>query len=112
MASTFNILQNGKSEDVTWKVINNMSNFPMRIQSFNFYFNNSTTSYITGGGGLGYNDSRTGTTSAYPEMSLVITSANVNGKSTGISYSVNYSPYKYTDYQQGRILEIKINSYT
>ena len=117
MASTFKIYQYGKPQPIEpkWTLVNNMSNPPYCLQSFRFFFNNTKTILIQGGGGLCYGSERNGymngiaSTSDFP---LTITSYDYQGdKTTGMNYSVNISPYTYTDYQQGRTLEITINSY-
>lgn len=117
MASTFKIYQYGKPQPIEpmWTLVNNMSNPPYCLQSFRFFFNNTKTILIQGGGGLCYGSERNGyingiaSTSDFP---LIITSYDYQGdKTSGMNYSVNISPYTYTDYQQGRTLEITINSY-
>lgn len=117
MASTFKIYQYGKPQPIEpmWTLVNNMSNPPYCLQSFRFFFNNTKTILIQGGGGLCYGNERNGyinsiaSTSDFP---LIITSYDYQGyKTSGMNYSVNISPYTYTDYQQGRTLEITINSY-
>lgn len=117
MASTFKIYQYGKPQPIEpkWTLVNNMSNPPYCLQSFRFFFNNTKTILIQGGGGLCYGSERNGyineiaSTSDFP---LTITSYEYQSdKTSGMNYSVNISPYTYTDYQQGRTLEITINSY-
>lgn len=117
MASTFKIYQYGKPQPIEpkWTLVNNMSNPPYCLDSFSFYFNNTKTILIQGGGGLCYGYERNGymngiaSTSDFP---LTITSYVYEGdKTTGMNYSVNISPYTYTDYRQGRTLEITVNSY-
>lgn len=117
MASTFKIYQYGKPQPIEpmWTLVNNMSNPPYCLQSFRFFFNNTKTILIQGGGGLCYGGERNGyingiaSTSDFP---LIITSYDYQGdKTSGMNYSVNISPYTYTDYQQGRTLEITVNSY-
>lgn len=117
MASTFKIYQYGKPQPIEpkWTLVNNMSNPPYCLQSFRFFFNNTKTILIQGGGGLCYGSERNGyingiaSTSDFP---LTITSYDYQSdKTSGMNYSVNISPYTYTDYQQGRTLEITINSY-
>lgn len=112
MTSTFTVKQSGKTERFPWKVINNASNAPMVMHSFVFYINNGTDYMVGGGGGISYGSYREGLESIYPGASFVITSANINGNTTGITYTVNISPYTYEHYKQGRVLEITVNSYT
>lgn len=117
MASTFKIYQYGKPRPIEpkWTVVNNMSNPPYCLQSFRFFFNNTKTILIRGGGGLCYGNERNGNINniASPsDFPLTITSYDYQSdKTSGMNYSVNISPYTYTDYQQGRTLEITINSY-
>ena len=117
MASTFKIYQSGKPQPIEpkWTLVNNMSNAPYCLQLFRFFFNNTKTIQIHGGGGVCYGGERNGnisdiaTSSDFP---LTITSYEYqSNKTSGMNYSVNISPYTYTDYQQGRTLEITINSY-
>lgn len=120
MASTFKIYQFGKPKPIEakWIVKNNMQNPPAYIQSFYFYFNNGKTINLNGGGGLFPGSTRNGfingiaSTSDFP---LTITSYSYQYGSEpityGMDYSVNISPYTYSDYQQGKTLEITINSY-
>nr|UWI34470.1 MAG: hypothetical protein [Bacteriophage sp.] len=116
MASEFRIYQYGKPKPITvkWSMINNMQNPPACIQSFHFYFNNGKTINIQGGGGICYGNTRNGTISGIASASdfpLTITSYDSNLNTSGMNYSVNISPYTYSDYQQGKTLEITINSY-
>lgn len=121
MASTFRIYQYGKPKpiEVKWIVKNNMQNPPASIQSFHFYFNNGKTINIGGGGGLSYGSTRNGIISQVTSASdfpLTITSyeyqySTSNPNTSGMNYSVNISSYTYSDYQQGKTLEITINSY-
>lgn len=117
MASTFKIYQYGKPQPIEpkWTLVNNMSNPPYCLQSFRFFFNNTKTILIQGGGGLCYGSERNGYISGIASTSdfpLTITSYDYQSdKTSGMNYSVNISPYTYTDYQQGRTLEITINSY-
>lgn len=117
MASKFRIYQYGKPKPIRpkWTIKNNMQNPPSCIQSFHFYFNNGKTINLQGGGGLCYGNTRNGTISGIVSASdfpLTITSYNYQSHSTsGMDYSVNISPYTYSDYQQGKTLEITINSY-
>lgn len=117
MASEFRIYQYGKPKPTSpkWTIKNNMQNPPYCIQSFHFYFNNGKTIKLQGGGGLCYGSIRNGIISGIASASdfpLTITSYDYQHNNTsGMNYSVNISPYTYTDYQQGRTLEITINSY-
>lgn len=117
MASTFTIYQYGKPKPIEpkWTLVNNMSNPPYCLQSFRFFFNNTKTILIQGGGGLCYGSERNGYINGIASASdfpLTITSYDYQSdKTSGMNYSVNISPYTYTDYQQGRTLEITINSY-
>ena len=118
MASEFRIYQYGKPIRVKWSMINNMQNPPSCIYSFHFYFNNEKTINIQGGGGVCYGYTRNGTISGIASASdfpLTITSYDYqyasNPNTSGMNYSVNISSYTYSDYQQGRTLEITINSY-
>lgn len=120
MASEFRIYQYGKPKpiDPKWMIKNNMQNPPACIQSFHFYFNNGKTINIQGGGGLCYGSTRYGTISRVASASdfpLTITSYEYSStkpnNTYGMDYSVNISPYTYSDCQQGKILEITINSY-
>nr|DAD66730.1 MAG TPA: hypothetical protein [Myoviridae sp. ctPuP5] len=117
MASTFTIYQYGKPKPIEpkWTLVNNMSNPPYCLQSFRFFFNNTKTILIQGGGGLCYGSERNGYINGIASASdfpLTITSYDYQlDKTSGMNYSVNISPYTYTDYQQGRTLEITINSY-
>lgn len=49
------------------------------------------------------------------DFPLTITSYDyqysINPNTSGMNYSVNISSYTYSDYQQGKTLEITINSY-
>nr|UWG15420.1 MAG: hypothetical protein [Bacteriophage sp.] len=117
MASEFRIYQYGKPKTITvkWSIINNMQNPPICIQFFHFYFNNGKTINIQGGGGLCYGSTRNGTINGITSASdfpLTITSYKYQDSNTsGMNYSVNISPYTYSDYRQGKTLEITINSY-
>lgn len=118
MASEFRIYQYGKPKPISpkWTLKNNMQNPPLCIQSFHFYFNNGKTIVLHGGGGICYGGTRNGTISGITSASdfpLTITSYDYQDSSntSGMNYSVNISPYTYSDYQQGKILEITINSY-
>ena len=118
MASTFKIYQYGKPKSITvkWSMINNMQNPPACIQSFHFYFNNGKTINIQGGGGMCYGSTRNGTISGIASASdfpLTITSYDYQypTNTSGMNYSVNIPSYTYSDYQQGKTLEITINSY-
>ena len=85
------------------------------LQVFKFYFNYDNRIKIQGGGGLCPNGcSRSG--SIYflkkEDFPLIITSYEYDdGKIDGMNYSVNISPYNFTDYVKGRRLEIIIYSY-
>ena len=120
MASEFIIYQYGKPKPiiVKWSMINNMQNPPDCIQSFQFYFNNGKTINIQGGGGVCYGGTRNGTISGIASVNdfpLTITSYgyqySIKPNTSGMNYSVNISPYTYSDYRQGKTLEITINSY-
>lgn len=120
MASEFRIYQYGRPKTIAvkWNMVNNMQNPPACIQSFNFYFNNGKTMFIQGGGGVCYGSIRNGTINGVASASdfpLTITSYDYqyssNPNTHGMDYSVNISPYTYGDYQQGKTLEITINSY-
>lgn len=117
MASEFRIYQYGKPKPISpkWAIKNNMQNPPFCIQSFYFYFNNGKTINLQGGGGLCYGSIRKGTISGIASESdfpLTITSYEYqNSITSGMDYSVNISSYTYSDYQQGKTLEITINSY-
>ena len=116
MASEFRIYQYGKPKPINpkWIIKNNMQNPPACIQSFRFYFNNGKTIKIQGGGGICYGNTRNGTISGIASASdfpLTITSYECQHNTYGMNYSVNISPYTYSDYQQGKTLEITINSY-
>lgn len=120
MASEFRIYQYGKPKPiiVKWSMINNMQNPPACIQSFHFYFNNGKTINIQSGGGICYGSTRNGIISGIASASdfpLTITSYDyqysIKPNTSGMNYSVNISSYTYSDYQQGKRLEITINSY-
>lgn len=122
MASEFRIYQYGKPKPkpitVKWSMVNNMQNPPACIHSFHFYFNNGKTINIQGGGGICYGSTRNGTISGITSASdfpLTITSYeyqySTNPNTSGMNYSVNISSYTYSDYQQGKTLEITVNSY-
>lgn len=114
MASEFRIYQYSKSISPKWTLKNNMQNPPYCIQLFHFYFNNGKTITLHGGGGICYGSIRDGTINGIASASdfpLTITSYVYNNNTSGMNYSVNISPYTYSDYQQGKILEITINSY-
>lgn len=117
MASKFVIVQSGKPIEIRpkVKVANNMPNPSWNaINNFIFYFNYSENIRAGGGGGFGYGVYRdsavTGIKSA-SDFPLTITSYDINGKTNGANYTVNIPSYTYTDYQQGKVLEITINSY-
>lgn len=117
MASEFRIYQYGKPKPISpkWTIKNNMQNPPACIQSLRFYFNNGKTINLQTGGGICYGSIRNGTiygiTSA-SDFPLTITSYVYQDSHTyGMDYSVNISSYTYGDYQQGKTLEITINSY-
>lgn len=95
-----------------------MQNPPACIQSFHFYFNNGKTINLQSGGGICYGGIRNGTINGIASASdfpLTITSYeyhySINSNTSGMNYSVNISSYTYSDYQQGKTLEITINSY-
>lgn len=117
MASEFRIYQYGKPKPIEpkWIIKNNMQNPPYCIQQLEFYFNNSQNIYLSTGGGLCYNSTRNGIISGIKNSSdfpLTITSYKYQSDKTyGMNYSVNISSYTYSDYQQGKTLEITINSY-
>lgn len=117
MASTFKIFQEGKPIEILpkCKVIHNMPNPPYYLQSFFFYFNNGTTIYASGGGGLSYGSYRDTTITGIKSSSdfpLRITSYEYQAdKKSGMTYTTNINSYTYSDYQQGKVLEITINSY-
>ena len=120
MASIFTILQKGyvpSKPSLKWTIKNNMQNPPACIQSFRFYFNNGKTINIQGGGGICYGSTRNGTINGITasDFPLTITSYeyqySTNPNTSGMNYSVNISSYTYSDYQQGKTLEITINSY-
>lgn len=120
MASEFRIYQYDKPKSITvkWSMVNNMQNPPACIQSFRFCFNNGKTINIQGGGGICYGSTRNGTISGITSASdfpLTITSYEYqyssNPNTSGMNYSVNISSYTYSDCQQGKTLEITINSY-
>lgn len=120
MASEFRIYQYGKPKPISpkWTIKNNMQHPPACIQSFHFYFNNGKTINLQGGGGICYGSIRYGTISGIASASdfpLTITSyeysATKYSSTYGMDYSVNTSSYTYRDYQQGKTLEITINSY-
>lgn len=120
MASEFRIYQYGKPKPISpkWTIKNNMQNPPACIQSFHFYFNNGKTINLQGGGGICYGSTRNGTINGIASASdfpLTITSYEYqyssNPNTSGMNYSVNISSYTYSDYQQGKTLEITINSY-
>lgn len=119
MASEFRIYQYGKPKpqpiSPKWTLKNNMQNPPACIESFHFYFNNGKTIILQGGGGICYGSTRNGTINGIASASdfpLTITSYEYQDSITsGMNYSVNISSYTYSDYQQGKTLEITINSY-
>lgn len=118
MASEFRIYQKPKAIYPEWTLKHNMQNPPACIQTFHFYFNNGKTINLQGGGGLCYGSTRNGTISGIVSASdfpLTITSYSYqyssNPNTTDMNYSVNLSPYTYSNYQQGKTLDITINSY-
>lgn len=117
MASKFRIYQYGKPKSISpkWTIKNNMQNPPACIQALHFYFNNGKTINLQAGGGICYGSTRNGIINGIVSASdfpLTITSYKYqNSNTSGMNYSVNISSYTYSDYQQGKILEITINSY-